>query len=481
MPTDSSASCPIEGTPASTSTPIEGTRETIGRALEAALKEWGLIRVVTCTVDNALSNDTALGYLKTFLREANKTILGGEYLHVRCAAHILNLIVSDGMKNLHDSIARVRTVVRWVRSSPVRLKKFKVVARSAGITSKKRLCTDLTTQWNSTFFMLEAAQEYKLAFALLDEEDIQYVKYFEHEAGLGKPMTEDWDVVSTFVDFLRFFYEITTILSGSLYPTSHNFCQQICKVKEELDEIIASGHTRLREMTLLMRAKYDKYWGGDFDRANMLLYIAVAIDSRFKVDDMVYGLGIAYGQVWAEHIALSVKETLDRLFDEFTILRGGNITAPTPIPPPVPNTRAKKKCIMDWGDRMKGNPLTRSTTEVKSEIDRYFGLDLEPYVRDFDILAWWKVHAPKYPVLAQIARSILAIPISTVASESAFNTGGRVLDLFQSSLDPATVESLICTSNWIIGSPIHVPDVIDYDHVNAEEEGGDAPGSGNVT
>ncbi|XP_042988849.1 zinc finger BED domain-containing protein RICESLEEPER 2-like [Carya illinoinensis] len=346
------------------------------------------------------------------------------------------------MKNLNDFIARVRTAIRWVRSSPTRLEKFKVDARSAGITSKKGFCTDLATRWNSTFLMLEAAQEYKLAFALLGEEDIQYVKYFEDQPGLGKPMTKDWDVV-----------------------------------KEELDEIIACGHTRLQEMALLMRAKYDKYWGGNFDRANMLLYVAVAIDPRFKMDGMVYGLGIAYEQVWAEHIALRVRETLDRLFDEFTISRGGNITAPTAILPPVPDARGEKKRRMDWGDRMEGNPFTRSTIEAKSEIDKYFGLDLEPYVRDFDILTWWKIHAPKYPVLAQIARSILVIPISTVASESAFSTGGRVLDPFRSSLDPDTVESLIFTSNWITGSSIHVPDVIDYDHVNADDEGDDALGS----
>ncbi|XP_042974756.1 zinc finger BED domain-containing protein RICESLEEPER 4-like [Carya illinoinensis] len=320
------------------------------------------------------------------------------------------------MKNLHDSIAQVRTAVRWVRYSSARLENFKVATRSVGITSKKGLCTNLTTRYNSTFFMLEATQEYKLAFALLGEEDIQYIKYFENQAGLGKPMTEDWDVVSTFVDFLRLFYEITTILSGSLYPTSHHFCQQICK---------------------------------------------------FKVDGMVYGLHIAYGQVWAKHIASRVRETLDRLFDEFTILRYGNIMAPTPIPPPVPDARAEKKRRMDWDDKMEGNPLTRSTPEAKSEIDRYF--------------AWWKVHGPKYPVLAQIARSILVISISTVPLESAFSTRGRVLDPFWSSLDPAAIETLICTLNWNTGSPIHVPDVIDYDHVNADEEGDDAPGSGNVT
>lgn len=37
-----------------------------------------------------------------------------------------------------------------------------------------------------------------------------------------------------------------------------------------------------------------------------------------------------------------------------------------------------------------------------------------------DILIFWKSKQCQYPVLSHIARDILAIPISTVASESAF-------------------------------------------------------------
>jgi hypothetical protein len=81
---------------------------------------------------------------------------------------------------------------------------------------------------------------------------------------------------------------------------------------------------------------------------------------------------------------------------------------------------------------------------------------------EFDILIWWKVNAPKYSIFAAIARDVLVIPISTIASEFAFNTGGRVLDSFRSSLSPLTVEALICTQNWIRNNPIDIRGLEDY-------------------
>ena len=44
---------------------------------------------------------------------------------------------------------------------------------------------------------------------------------------------------------------------------------------------------------------------------------------------------------------------------------------------------------------------------------------------------------------------MLAIPVSIVASESAFSTSGHILDDFRTSLTPFMVDALVCAQDWL--------------------------------
>lgn len=63
-----------------------------------------------------------------------------------------------------------------------------------------------------------------------------------------------------------------------------------------------------------------------------------------------------------------------------------------------------------------------------------------------------KVSYERLPILLKMAHDILAVPISTVASESAFSVDGRVLDASRSSLTPKIIEALICGQDWLRSS-----------------------------
>ena len=96
---------------------------TIGRALKECLVKWGISRLLTITVDNASANKKALDWLKQRTMYDADTISCNEFLYVRCSIHILNLIVQRGLNDAHDSIERIRNMVRYAKSSPKRLEK----------------------------------------------------------------------------------------------------------------------------------------------------------------------------------------------------------------------------------------------------------------------------------------------------------------------------------------------------------------------
>jgi hypothetical protein len=81
----------------------------------------------------------------------------------------------------------------------------------------------------------------------------------------------------------------------------------------------------------------------------------------------------------------------------------------------------------------------------------WMNLSLWIRVRHLTFFHCGKENEFRYPKVAAMARDILSIFIFTVASESTFSIGRRVIDQYKSSLKPNIVEALVCTRDWLYG------------------------------
>lgn len=171
--------------------PIAGhSVQLIGRAVEKCLNEWEIKNILTVTLDNASSNEVTLDYLKRRFNHWECGVLDEKFLHMRCDAHVLNLVVKDDITDLDISIRKARTFVKYVRSSPTSLQKFKASVDEEKLDNKSLVCLDVETRWNSTYLMLEAALKFKKAFANLILKDSTLLKEMKK---VGEDITiEEW-------------------------------------------------------------------------------------------------------------------------------------------------------------------------------------------------------------------------------------------------------------------------------------------------
>ncbi|KAH1056643.1 hypothetical protein J1N35_034708 [Gossypium stocksii] len=200
-------------------------------------------------------------------------------------------------------------------------------------------------------------------------------------------------------------------------------------------------------MAIKMKEKYDKYWG-DIDKMNLLMFVACVLDPRQKLKYLEFALSEMSSSEKASEMMQKLKESLYELFDEYKPPLHSTCSQSS-VPTHVSLSEPQQKIKRRMQALYKKRELEICGEDKTSELDKYLVEANEEFVEDFDILLWWKVNSPRFPTLLKMARDVLAIPISTVASESAFSTGGRVLDQYRSSLTPKIVQVLVCTQDWI--------------------------------
>ncbi|XP_062191235.1 zinc finger BED domain-containing protein RICESLEEPER 2-like [Phragmites australis] len=407
-------------------TPHDGRN--LFNAMLRTLQDWNIEdKVFAITVDNATVNDSFVTSLQENLVAKSLLLRKGKLFHYRCAAHVLNLIAQEGFKAMSGAIDNIRDSVNYVKSSQARKERFEKMVQQVGITCQKRPTLDVATRWNSTYEMLNSASEYKRAFEALTREDTQYV----HE-----PSIEEWDMAKKLCSMLKVFYDATKEVSGSKYPTSSCYFHQIWEVKRMLDRESSNADQVIASMVHEMKEKFKKYW----DLSFLKICIPVILDPRFKFGFLDFRLKKGFENRASLYLS-EVQKTFVKLFAEYSsdsIYKNAQTVNDDELNVDESNPWA------DWGKHQS----VQQTRRI-SELDEYLEEETVPIGVPFDILEFWKMNSTKYPTLACMARDLLAVPASTVAFESAFSTGERVINDYRSRLTSDTIEALICLQDWI--------------------------------
>ena len=85
----------------------------------------------------------------------------------------------------------------------------------------------------------------------------------------------------------------------------------------------------------------------------------------------------------------------------------------------------------------------KKIVRVSSDIESYITDPCVKHRRGFDVLTWWREHAKVYPLMAQIARDYLAIPMGSVSVERLFNSARDQFGVRRHRLAPETLQQLM--------------------------------------
>ena len=96
----------------------------------------------------------------------------------------------------------------------------------------------------------------------------------------------------------------------------------------------------------------------------------------------------------------------------------------------------------------------KKSKRQRTELGKYLQEPLQPD-EEFDILGWWHTKSQDSPTLWTMARDILAIPMSTSTSNSAFCIETMTLDPIFNDLDPDIIEALFCGKD-LLDNPIRM-------------------------
>ena len=171
----------------------------------------------------------------------------GQFFHLRCVCHIINLVVQDGLKHIGPHIEKIRSAILFIATSPSRQQDFESMCASFNVKPRK-MKTDIKNRWNSTFLMLKSCRNHRDVITA-------FVNAKYSDCSLTPA---DWNIAFEYMHFLKVFYAATCACSGVYYPTSSIVLNNLYNISLKIYEYRCK--INFVDAIKVMETKFKKYF-----------------------------------------------------------------------------------------------------------------------------------------------------------------------------------------------------------------------------
>lgn len=97
-----------------------------------------------------------------------------------------------------------------------------------------------------------------------------------------------------------------------------HFFSEIMLIKSAITELCEHDDLSLKLLAHGMSSKFDKYWG-KFDKINLILFVAIVVDPRYKLKYVQWCLKETYETQHVDGLVNKLKKGLTRLYEWYVL------------------------------------------------------------------------------------------------------------------------------------------------------------------
>ena len=397
------------------------TGANIAEEVRSIIDDYSLQDVACITHDNAANMELAMQHLGL--------------PHLGCAGHTLQLCVHDGLKlpELSKTLARCRNIVAYFHRSVLANDALEKRQKQENPNKKPlSLIQDVSTRWNSTFFLLE-----RLIALRIPLYGVLYDLSKEKDAKSLEITDNDWSIAEGLVQILKPLKIATQTISGEDYTTLGNVYPIISSlIASHLnDDIDVPGSVKKCRKTIRESLRKRFHIGHE---SNLVL-AASALNPLHKKLSMF----AAEKQQDIKHFLRDEIAKIKQSQDQSQQNAAANTTITVQVKDEPDSPSCKKAKISDQDVHalkfLMGDYFEIDSDDDDDEVENYFSEKRSK----MSPLEGWKLNCHRYGYLSRLAKRYLQIPATSTPSERVFSSAGHTVLPNRSSLDPNTVDQLV--------------------------------------